>query len=73
MRFWFIPYRIRHPVRTYMWCGNGGGAQLSATGWKTAGYEIHTVVGFIGGDENILLFEDGSSASWMDCCNPVGE
>ena len=73
MRFWFIPYRIRHPVRTYMLWRKWRRRPAIGDRVEDCRYEIHTVIGFADGDEDTLLFEDGSSASWMHCCCPVDE
>lgn len=65
--WWMIPYR-EYQVKRKWRQRPGIGDRV-----EDCRYQIHTVVGFVGGDEDNLLFEDGSSASWMHCCDPVSE
>lgn len=70
-RFWRWAGHIRHPrAALYYWRlwrarpPIGGQALVH-------GETIQTVTGYGAGDPDRLIFEDGTAASWMNCCEPV--
>ena len=60
---------IRYPRENFSWRRKWRNKPKIGDRVEDCRYEIHTVVGYDEKDEDTLLFEDGSHASWMHCCN----
>jgi hypothetical protein len=70
-RFWRLMHALRYP-RAWLYYRRMWRAR-PAVGQQALvhGNEVHTVTGYGDGDPDRLIFEDGTSASWMNCCEPV--
>jgi hypothetical protein len=70
-RFWRVVHAVRYPRAAWyyrrMWRARPAVGQQALV----HGSEVHIVTGYGAGDPDRLIFEDGSSASWMNCCEPA--
>jgi hypothetical protein len=71
-RLWAIERWIRHPIENWYWHRKWRHRPKVGDKIQDCRYQIHTVVAF-GDCEDDLVLDDGSSCSWMHCCDLIEE
>jgi hypothetical protein len=67
-RFFRAMYAVRHPRYSFSMWRKWRDRPRIGDSVRDCGRKIHVVTGF-GDTEDDLIFEDGSRASWMSCCD----
>jgi len=67
-RFWRLAWQVRHPRAAWWLWRKWRNRPAPGDQVTDCRSEIHTVTGF-GGDRDTLILDDGSHCSWMNCCD----